>query len=209
MKKLTVLTLLAVGLAIVLLATPRPDPSDKRATTSYEEYVELLKAGNTDINYTDFRDCYHATPLIVEKREFEAQLKEQLNKDMEQGLIDEALATLGMLLELDYTEISTHLVTAGCQQKKGNLEREGIHQEIAIGLLESILSSGDGKTPETAWQIIQMPEEYIVLRVLGAEPVNIERIEATPSCDKIEANVNGKPFCFYFDVSKVLELAQR
>ncbi len=209
MKKLIALALLVGGLTIALLATPRPDPSDKKATTSYEEYVVLLKAGNTDINYTHFRDCYHATPIIVEKQALEAQLKEQLNKDMELGLIDEALSTLGMLLELDYTEISTHLVTAGCQQKKGNLQREEIHQEIALGLLESILSSGDGKSPETAWKVIQIPEEYIVLRVLNAEPQNIDRIEGNPAFDKIETTVNGKPFTFYFDVTKVVELAQR
>jgi hypothetical protein len=37
-------------------------------------------------------------------------------------------------------------------------------------LIDSIRSSGDGKSPATAWVVISVDEEYAVLRALGFKP---------------------------------------
>ena len=117
-----------------------------------------------------------------------------------------ARLTMKQLLELDDTDIGTHLMLSGAYQMEGKEREEQIHQEIAMGLLESILSSGDGKSPQTAWKVIQVPEEYIVLRILGATPTGQELIDSNSICDKINATINGSPYTFYFYVTKVLEL---
>lgn len=41
------------------------------------------------------------------------------------------------------------------------------HREIADGLVSSILKSGTGKSPETAYEVISIPEEYMTLFYLG------------------------------------------
>ncbi len=209
MKKLNLFVLMAWGLTMTLLATEKSGPDDREALKSYEEYVGILEGGDTDINYTDFRNSYHATEKITSKINSERILKDQLNTHFENDSLQQALNTLKLLLDLDYTDIGTHLMLSGGYQKQGDMRNEQVHQEIAMGLLESILSSGDGKSPETAWKVIQVPEEYIVLRVLGATPIGQELIDSDPICDKISATINGRTYLFYFDVTKVMELYDR
>ena len=209
MKKLNLIAMVVWGLTMPLLATEGPVPDDKEALKSYEEYVGLLKGGETDINYTDFRNSYHATDIITNKLTSERKLKDQLNMHFQNDSVRLARLTMKQLLELDYTDIGTHLMVSGAYQMEGKEREEQIHQEIAMGLLESILSSGDGKSPQTAWKVIQVPEEYIVLRILGATPTGQELIDSNPICDKINATINGRPYTFYFDVTKVMELYER
>ena len=194
---------------MTLLATEKPGPDDREALKSYEEYVVMLEGGDTDINYTDFRNSYHATEKITSKFNSERELKNQLNMHLEADSLLQAMTTLKQLLDLDYTDIGTHLMLSGRYQQQGDMRNEQVHQEIAMGLLESILSSGDGKSPQTAWKVIQVPEEYIVLRVLGATPTGQELLNSDPICDKISATINGRPYTFYFDVTKVMELYER
>ncbi len=40
------------------------------------------------------------------------------------------------------------------------------HKKWFVGLIESVMSSGDGKTPETAYETISVGEEYAVLMAL-------------------------------------------
>ncbi len=41
---------------------------------------------------------------------------------------------------------------------------------MEFGLLSSITSTGDGKTPETAWHVSSVEEEYFVMRMIGVKP---------------------------------------
>ena len=43
------------------------------------------------------------------------------------------------------------------------------HEDAFFGLVDSIIQSGDGKSPETAMTVIEIREEYDVLDVLGFE----------------------------------------
>src|SRR6266850_7871936 len=45
------------------------------------------------------------------------------------------------------------------------METSVLHRAIARGLISSISASGDGKTPETAFPVISVREEYIYLLV--------------------------------------------
>jgi len=78
-----------------------------------------------------------------------------------------------------------------------------IEKTILQGLLQSITSSGDGKTPETAWQVIEVHEEYVVLQFSGLMPTGQALVEKNGhSYDKMTA-VNSKTneeVTLYFNV---------
>jgi Domain of unknown function (DUF4919) len=42
---------------------------------------------------------------------------------------------------------------------------------IEFGLLRSITSSGNGKTCDTAWEVVTIDEEYFILNMLGVKPI--------------------------------------
>src|ERR1039458_9464023 len=49
-------------------------------------------------------------------------------------------------------------------------DKAEFHRAVFLGLVGSILNSGDGKSTEKAWVVITVHEEYVVLRVLGFRP---------------------------------------
>ncbi len=44
---------------------------------------------------------------------------------------------------------------------------ERFHEFVLSGLIRSILQSGDGQSPETAFVVINVREEYILMELLG------------------------------------------
>lgn len=63
-------------------------------------------------------------------------------------------------------DIDAHLVTAAALTKLSRENEAEPHTRWFRGLVGSVLASGDGRTPETAWVVISVAEEYSVLRAL-------------------------------------------
>ena len=85
------------------------------------------------------------------------------------------------------------------------------HKEAAVwqyrldSLIDAILSTGDGMTPETAWYVIYPTHEYIVLNCLGMK--GSEFVFVAPCYDYIEIEDNNRRIeGFYFNVEHVLDV---
>jgi hypothetical protein len=83
---------------------------------------------------------------------------------------DEILAASEAWLRQCPVDIDAHLVTAIALKELGSPLESQHHVRWFRGLVDSILASGDGRTPQTAFVVISVPEEYSVLRVLRMRP---------------------------------------
>lgn len=84
--------------------------------------------------------------------------------------------------------------------KLGDEKSAEIHVRWAIGLVQSILSSGDGKTPKTPFVTISIPEEYAVLNRLELQPKNQALLMGPPMLDAITAvDAGGSEKTIYFN----------
>lgn len=63
-----------------------------------------------------------------------------------------------------------HLYLAAALAERGRKVESDQHKKWFLGLTDSVLSSGDGKAPETAYRTISVPEEYAVLIRLRLQP---------------------------------------
>ena len=70
------------------------------------------------------------------------------------------------------------------------------------GLIDSIRSSGDGKSPAKAWVVISVAEEYAVLQALGFKPSGQSLLHQNGhSFDVMKAKSDdGTEQTFYFNV---------
>jgi hypothetical protein len=66
--------------------------------------------------------------------------------------------------------VDVHQVEQIAHRELREEERAGFHKAVVQGLLRSIMDSGDGKSTETAYIVISVHEEYVVLQVLGLRP---------------------------------------
>ena len=85
-------------------------------------------------------------------------------------------------------------------------------REAARGLIDSILKSGDGKSEESAFVVIQVAEEYSMLRVLGLRPSIQALIHAQGhSYDRFQTKSNdtGQEVVVFFNVDRPLALLGR
>ena len=209
MKKLSICLVLMWCICSIISAQKPVKGEKNNPQKTYEEYVVLLRNGDTKIDYTDFRHSYHASNKIMRQLRKQGELKAELNGHLEGEKMPEAIETLHKLLDIDFTNIETHIMLSSIYEYTGKDAKSKHHNEIARGLLESIMGSGDGKSPETAWKVIQVPEEYMILLILGAKPVQQSLTNTEPVCDMIEATIDGQTYTFYFDISKVMELYAR
>ena len=90
----------------------------------------------------------------------------------------------------------------------GNHAEVNFWQTRIHHLVDAILSTGDGRTPETAWYVIEPVHAYDILNTLG---VVAEAYEFEPPCyDYIQVyDLIGNARGFYFNVSRILEEYQR
>jgi len=66
-------------------------------------------------------------------------------------------------------DIDAHVLQAIALSGLSRKAEAKIHRQWWHGLVESILNSGDGRSPETAWVVISVSEEYSILHALGLQ----------------------------------------
>lgn len=78
-----------------------------------------------------------------------------------------AIKNADIVLASKYVDMDAHYVAYVAHRELKDTQQAEIHKFILQELLESITASGDGKTPETAFQVIEVHEEYVLLRFMG------------------------------------------
>jgi hypothetical protein len=142
------------------------------AQDSPSEYATLLaslKAGNTNIDYGRLRLSYVDSPESKQAKDVSKSEKAMIPainaKDHK-----EALKNAEIVLANDYVNMDAHFVAFVANRELGATEKAEFHRTVFRGLVDSIIRSGDGKSTEKAWVVINVHEEYVILRVLGLRP---------------------------------------
>ena len=153
---------------LALLAVPRFLPAAD-PPSEYATLLAALKAGNTDVDYTRLRLSYMDSPEYKQAKDTTAPEKamfDALNAKDFPGALKNAQA----VLESEYVNIDAHYVALVANREMGNADKAEFHRAIFRGLVNSIRNSGDGSSPEKAWVVISVHEEYVLLRALGMRP---------------------------------------
>ena len=153
------------GVALLLVGLTLLSGNARAAEPSYDDYVAQVKAGKLDIDYTAFRMAYTASPRYEPYGAARALIG-QIKKAYVAGDCPAAMAHAKEVLEVNFVQIDAHMVTASCQ-KAGNEEEARRAHAVFIGLVKSVLGSGDGKSPETAFVVIGIDEEFAVMAALS------------------------------------------
>ncbi len=187
---------LVVSIALSSPAAAQNPPSE------YATLLAAVKAGNTNIDYTRLRLSYMDSPEYKESKDVtkpEKAMAVALNaKDFQ-----EALKNAEIVLTNDYVNMDAHFVAFMANRELGVTDKAEFHRTVFRGLVDSIRNSGDGKSTETAWVVIDVHEEYVLLRVLGFAPSEQSLLNKNGhSFDVMKVkNVNdGTMQTFYFNV---------
>jgi hypothetical protein len=192
--------LVVLGLLAVAALPPAVAAQDR--PSEYATLLASLKAGNTSIDYTRLRLSYMDSPEYKAAKDIsksEEAMSDALNKKDYPAALKDAEA----VLESNYVNIDAHFVALVANQEMGAMDKAEFHRTVFRGLLNSIRNSGDGKSLETAWVVINVHEEYVLLRVLGFRPSQQSLVNQNGhSYDvmKVKNAEDGTEQTFYFNV---------
>ncbi len=94
-------------------------------------------------------------------------------------------------------DIDLHMLRAVALARLDRAEESEQQIRWRDGLVGSVLRSGDGRTPETAWVVISIDEEYSILRVLGLKRQS--QALTREGLDRLEVEREGERHVVYFD----------
>jgi hypothetical protein len=150
----------------LLLAACCGSAAAKKPSGDYDKLVERVKSGDKTVDFRELRLAFANSPGFDRGPDTDPQ-----KKVMGAALFSKDFATAiknaDMVLASDYVDIDAHMAEFMAYRELQEADLAEFHKFVFEGLLKSIADSGDGKTPETAFQVIQVHEEYILLHSLG------------------------------------------
>ena len=174
----------------------------------YQRQVAELDKGNTEIDYTQFRKNYFLSEQFVYRKEHTTyfdSLKAEIEILAKNNKYFEVIRIGKTILEMDYTCMMAHQYLRQMYGYVHDSTREVKHKAIQYGLLRSMISTGDGLSCATAWEVFQTEEEYAILAMIGTRSIEHELVESPKGlCDKITVETkDGKEKVYYFKIQKL------
>jgi hypothetical protein len=148
--------LVLAALSVVLMAG---------ADSSYKTLVDRVNGGDLLIDF-------HALRLAcLQTDECEADADRTKMTAMRQAMqateFEKAATLAEALIAAGFVNIEAHALCSHACEALHQPDKARFHHDVTAALIHSILSTGDGKTQKTAFEVIGIPEEYIVMQVLG------------------------------------------
>ena len=132
--------------------------------SGYALLVDRLKAGDRTVDFTELRMAFTHTPAY---RGMMMGFYQPLWRTLNSNDFEGAIRVAETVLRQNYAEPNAHLVAARAHRELGHSEQAEFHQFIADGLMRSITSKGDGMTAGSAYQVIDISEEYALFRSMN------------------------------------------
>jgi hypothetical protein len=151
---------------MILLA---PCEAQDTAKAEYDSLIARVKSGDPSIDYGKLRAAYAASSEYSPP-ETGPNARQAMYAALSKRKYDEAIRIAEKALKENYLDIEAHHVLSIAYGESKDPIRADFHHGVAAGLVNAILKSGDGKSPQTAMVVLATAEEYIILSVMALRP---------------------------------------
>lgn len=187
----------------VISATAQKAKADdiKQDNSQYRQLVEKAKKGDATVDYGLLRRAY--SEWVNDKsNQTDAPDRDEMVKAFESKDYAKAVK-LGEIV-VNYEFLNKGLLGAmeDAYRKLGNAEKADFYHNLAHKAGHSLFLSGDGKTAQTAYYVLSIPEEYRVMRELGYTVSSQSLVSVgTQAFDLLDGkDEKGKAVSVYFNI---------
>src|SRR4030095_8777298 len=136
-----VLSFLAI-LVLFIVRTHRVLPKwpSRLSMTKYSKFVKQLEAGQTNINYTEFRQSFLESEQfrVAGKQEPDlSALRKTMHELMKKSKYTEIIDATKKMLSIDYTDMEAHKILQQTYKILGDTANRNKYHDIEFGLLNS------------------------------------------------------------------------
>jgi hypothetical protein len=153
--------LLLLACCFAVTAQEKPE-----AKTDYAALLERVKSGDQTVDFRQLRLAYANSPSYGSGPDTDTQRKAMMASLNAKDFAN-AIKNADVVLAAKYVDLDAHFVAYVAHRELKDTEQAEFHKFVLQGMLKSITASGDGKSPETAFQVIEVHEEYVLLRFMG------------------------------------------
>jgi len=199
-----------LGLAALFTASAFAEPAAQLAA-DYTALVAAAKSGQ-NVDFQALREAYAQSPDYDPYGLKLPPAAHEMIPAAIAGDCPKAMKIARTVIESAFIHADAHTIVALCAGKAGDDAGEQAERKIAVGLMRSILNSGDGKTPQTAYRVVTVWEEYSVLQLLKLRKT-VQRLVSVDghAYDVLDAKRDGQDsvVSVYFRIDGILAQLDR
>jgi hypothetical protein len=184
---------------------------DHNSLSEYNAIVEQVKQSDKNADFQALRMLYTKTENYNPYDITSSDINE-INLLLKQNQFEKVIQKIEPILWEQFMNIDLHFMAMKAYKGLENEKMYNWHRYITFGLIDSIMASGDGKTPEKAYIVINTREEYIILSYLGLKYSNQSLIEdGGHQYDRfdVENKKTGENTKLYFKVDILFEWMEK
>ena len=133
----------------------------EQANSTYRQLVDRVKAGDFSVDFRELRMAC-ARSNVCEKRAAPAELADLYRAQSEKRYTD-AIDLAQKQIDHGFINIEAHLVASQAYTALNQPEKTKFHMDVMMALLQSVITSDDGGTEATAYEVISFREMYCVM----------------------------------------------
>lgn len=173
----------------------------KRRQRSYREELEVVLDQSKEADFTNLRMRFTDTENYVP---YETDTPERVFNALHDENFEKCIEITEQYLRRQFVSLAGHYAAMVCHTELGHEEKSLFHRFVLDGLINSINSSGDGKSAKTAFVTISTDELYSFIQLAGLEVKGQALIhQGGQSYDvmAVKNRATGGEFELYFNVS--------
>lgn len=136
----------------------------KTARAKYDELAAKVKGGDLNVDWKALRLNARVGEVYGDYSPYDASRRS--GEAYQKGDYAGALKIAEETLAHNIADGDAHLAAYSCLLQLGKGSEAEDERKILLALLDSIIKSGDGKSPETAWFAVSIREEYLVMQLM-------------------------------------------
>jgi hypothetical protein len=179
-------------------------PAVAQSASDYRRLVELVKKGDLTVDFVKLRDAFSEWSGD-EKNRVDAATREAMVEAFNRKDYAKAAELVEVVLDYEFVHRGLHLAAEDAHRRVGNEAKADFHRDVARKLLAALLSTGDGKTPETAYRVHTIREEYLIMEERGIKVSSQSLVTAGERVFDVLAGDDkktGRHVEVYFDITK-------
>lgn len=133
----------------------------------YQNEVDKIKKRLPDADFTNLRMIYTNTAEYQPFGSTEGNMLDPMFEALQNGEYKRCLKGAESILDTNYASLNAHYAAMSCHYESGNAEEGAFHRYVLDGLVDSIDSSGDGRSRRTAYVVISLLELRAFLDLKG------------------------------------------
>lgn len=202
-KRITFFVIMTALLAVNAAAQTASSGAAK--SPAYDAMVAKIRGGDLNVDFQALRFAF-ADATTGEARTADPKAHLAMLKLLNEKNFKEAIKIADSIHKVNFVDMNSHIVAAMAYGELKDAKKSKFHESVYLGLVNSILKDADGASTKTAYHVISVAEEYVLLNALELKRGTQETENADGSIFHVLTaadKATNESVKLYFNIDKV------